>query len=462
VVAAVAFVTTAAASTGTYIVQQAGPGDGYPPLVGVGGGPLTAGPGGAEWIAAEPGTSTTPQLERLTSTGLWKLFPLPADQSTFGIRSVAAGADGALWLTVYASIDSPPSANPNVIDRMSATGVVTEYDLPAGEAAPDRIVAGPDGALWFTCAGLPANQPAIGRITTAGRMTFFPLPSDQSSLTPDAITSGHGGALWFLAQEGNATAIDEISTAGQVTELATIDGGAEDLTVGPDDAIWFVDANANTIGRMTTNGQVSSFPIPTADAEPTAIVAGPDGALWFTEYVADKLARITTAGHITEYPLSLNNGYTIAVNPEQIASGPGNTIWFAPDLSNPSAVGVVDVGGNTAITWRTIYLRGTGPPPPRPPRLTGHLPKTLRLGHGGAIALTLRFTRSGSAVVELTAYPVQSPLPQYRHMFKVRKGVNRLVLRTHGIRTGAHELFVFPLPDTAPHSPYYRGRVTLS
>src|SRR5450759_1892993 len=46
---------------------------------------------------------------------------------------------------------------------------VTVYPLPNQNAGPDRITAGPDGALWFT--EFYGNK--IGRLTTDGHLTEF-------------------------------------------------------------------------------------------------------------------------------------------------------------------------------------------------------------------------------------------------------------------------------------------------
>jgi virginiamycin B lyase len=59
------------------------------------------------------------------------------------------------------------------------------------------ITAGPDGNLWFTeDAG---NN--IGRITTTGEITEFPIPTPQSG--PHGIAVGPDGNLWFTEQTGN-------------------------------------------------------------------------------------------------------------------------------------------------------------------------------------------------------------------------------------------------------------------
>ena len=52
------------------------------------------------------------------------------------------------------------------------------------------IAAGIDGALWFTAGA------SIGRITTAGAITEYPLPDGT---VIGGITAGAHGAIWFGA-----------------------------------------------------------------------------------------------------------------------------------------------------------------------------------------------------------------------------------------------------------------------
>lgn len=64
----------------------------------------------------------------------------------------------------------------------AAAGTINEFFLPAGSGDPIGITAGPDGNLWFTA------FTAIGRITTSGGVTGFPVP--QSLSEPQFITAG--------------------------------------------------------------------------------------------------------------------------------------------------------------------------------------------------------------------------------------------------------------------------------
>ena len=93
---------------------------------------------------------------------------------------IVAGPDGALWFTEY---------NGNQIGRITTAGVITEYSAGlTTSSGPEYIAAGPDGALWFT--EELGNQ--IGRITIAGAVTEYPLASLCCS--PQYITSGPDGA----------------------------------------------------------------------------------------------------------------------------------------------------------------------------------------------------------------------------------------------------------------------------
>src|SRR5215203_2454606 len=71
-----------------------------------------------------------------------------------------------------------------------AQALTNEFPIPTANSRPAGITTGPDGALWFTERG----GDKIGRITTAGVITEFPLPTAGS---PRGITTGPDGALWF-------------------------------------------------------------------------------------------------------------------------------------------------------------------------------------------------------------------------------------------------------------------------
>ena len=254
------------------------------------------------------------------------------NSSPYGI---AAGPDGALWFTDQAGF----------VVRMTTTGAITEHAVSSTAAA--GIVAGPDGALWLT------DSTQIGRITTAGALTEFPIPTTSSG--PNGMTVGPDGRLWFA--EYNASKIGAITTSGVLTEYAlpSCCTGPVGLTTGPDGAIWFTDRFAGKIGRMTTSGAFVEFTIPTGGSQPWGIALGTDGALWFTEQNGNKIGRITTAGDFTEYPLATPNS-----QPTAIVTGPDGALWFTQYLSNQ--IGRITTAGELTeypiptASSRPVYL----------------------------------------------------------------------------------------------------------
>src|SRR5262249_42921847 len=125
----------------------------------------------------------------------------------------------------------------------SAAAQFTEFPVTS---PPGSITVGPDGALWFTESNRDFGVDRIGRITTAGVITEFPLP-----LSVDCQQFG------------------TCSPSG--------------ITAGPDGNLWFVETLGNRIKRITTSGAITEFTIPTPRSFPENITVGPDGALWFTE-----------------------------------------------------------------------------------------------------------------------------------------------------------------------------------
>ena len=225
---------------------------------------------------------------------------------------IAAGPDGALWFT-----DASRG-----IGRITTTGTITLYPVPTQSSQPWGIVAGPDGALWFT--EFSANQ--IGRSTTAGVVTEYAIPTANSG--PRLITAGPDGALWFTEETANK--IGRIDTSGAVTEypVPTASSSPDGIVAGPDGALWFAEYNGNKIGRITTAGAFTEYATPTASSGPINITTGPDGALWFTENTAYKIARVTTDGTFTEYPLPSSSSTGLS----GMTIGSDGALWFTEFL----------------------------------------------------------------------------------------------------------------------------------
>jgi virginiamycin B lyase len=176
------------------------------------------------------------------------------------------------------------SPTSHLIGRITTAGKLSHYPVPTAQAFPQSITAGPDGALWFTERG-----GKIGRITSAGAITEFAVHPPKGR-TLFGIVAGPDGALWFT--EPNDKTIGRITTAGKVTEYAVPSGHPTGIALGPDGALWFTSVVPSMVSRIDTHGAIAQYPLATSFDKPGGIAAGSDGALWFTIYSSDKIARI--------------------------------------------------------------------------------------------------------------------------------------------------------------------------
>jgi streptogramin lyase len=128
-----------------------------------------------EWIGNNVGFITT--IGRVTE------YPANLGGNTFGI---AYGKDGRMWFA------DPQNHR---IGAISTNGnALTFYQL-GPTSTPDNIIAGPDGNLYFGEYGLP-KAGRIGRITTSGVVTEFNLPAAQGFFPVLGLTV-QGGNIWF-------------------------------------------------------------------------------------------------------------------------------------------------------------------------------------------------------------------------------------------------------------------------
>jgi streptogramin lyase len=226
---------------------------------------------------------------------------------------IAAGPDRRIWYT-KSGTDAIGRKN---VQSPFAAGVDLSVPLPAG-STPWWITAGPDGNMWFT----ERDGNRIGRVTPAGVVTGFPIPTAGSQ--PTGIVAGRDGNLWFTELAGNK--IGRITPAGVITEFPIPTAGSQPMAIalGADGELWFTESAGNKIGRITRGGVITEFTVPTAAVQPWDIAAGPDGALWFTEHAANKVGRITTAGVITEFG---DATLSPSLQPAYLAAGPDGLLW---------------------------------------------------------------------------------------------------------------------------------------
>ena len=160
---------------------------------------LAAGAGGSLWFTQELAAK---QFGRISPSGVVKKFAI-AD--LFG-GSVANGPNGSIIVTGH------NGKGQNEVFRVSATGAVTRYKIPAAISNAFETYLGPaDGSLWFMDA--VSTPLKIGRITARGVAT-----SHNLSQFVRARRNGIGSMA--LGQDGNVYLLDNI---GGVFSGITVD-----------------------------------------------------------------------------------------------------------------------------------------------------------------------------------------------------------------------------------------------
>lgn len=284
---------------------------------------LTLGPDGNLWfgvnvvthVGTTPATTTTAlELAHITSAGAMTAVPLtppPAGLSYQLGRGLTLGPDGNVWTSSQPDLGNGTPTGTNDVMRITPAGVVTLYPLPTPGVFPSDFIVGADGNLWFTETDLATSQPGkIARITPSGQMTEFPVTAPQATLLPVLVRNGDN--LWFITVTFTGTA--PCPTASSTTSY----GGTCQLV-------------QTHIGRISPDGTVSLFAVPTPSIV-LGLFAGPDGNLYYVGQRPpsqkgapgnNRLGRVSPSGQIVEYQLRTDQDSAFA-----ILAGSGDTLWL--------------------------------------------------------------------------------------------------------------------------------------
>jgi virginiamycin B lyase len=255
--------------------------------------------------------------------GHWLAFKVPGGWP----NEMALGSDHNIWFTELA--DGPPQDKPK-IGKITPSGTITEYafDAPTYPDGPRAITAGATGSLWFTySAGSPSDS-FIGRVTTGGVVTQFPVPAPGcASVLNGNIAYGSDGNIWF--GDDCQRTIDRVTPDGNITSFSLAGSSSWGLVSGPDGNLWWIDANGY-IGVMSTSGAILKFEKISDPNLPYAIADGPDRKIYVILYGcgggANSIAQVTTSGKITTYPAP--SQYCN----QALAQGPDEQMWLVGDV----------------------------------------------------------------------------------------------------------------------------------
>lgn len=116
---------------------------------------IVPGPDGAMWFTEEAGG----KVGRIDSRGRIAEIPVPRAQPGAILAGLAFDRAGNLWVQQYAPAGTPDAGPDHIvrIDRAALTpgaaaapAAFTFYPVPTRGTVMHRIMAGPDGAMWFT------------------------------------------------------------------------------------------------------------------------------------------------------------------------------------------------------------------------------------------------------------------------------------------------------------------------
>jgi hypothetical protein len=150
----------------------------------------------------------------------------------------------------------------------AAPAITGKFELGTEIETNNKIVAGPDGNMWFT---LPGKK--VGKITPAGVVQEFELTKVE---TPIGIAAGPEGRIWVVGT-GKAESFLPTNPTGteQGFESALING-EPNIVLGPDGMFWV--ASTNKVAKFSPanfNGTITEVAL-TGELAPKDIdVAGP-------------------------------------------------------------------------------------------------------------------------------------------------------------------------------------------
>jgi len=256
-------------------------------------------------------------------------------------RLVAIVSSLVVGLTALGALD--------VAAAPSAAAATQIIPVPTSAAGLGRIVASPDGSVWFV--ERDANK--VGKISPTGQITEFPFPAQFPGTTVLMdLDVAPDGSVWVIYESGRNVRHMSASGATLVDgELGDSPYG-EQVRVAPDGTAWItMSYDVDYVVRVVGN---QLFEDPNAPPCVDALGEAADGSMWCRTSSGLTHLNSTASGGVT-YPV---NNY--AAYPYAIAAGPVGSIWFGRYLSgtfvtSPSdgEVGYLDAGSGQVTAFDT-------------------------------------------------------------------------------------------------------------
>lgn len=280
-------------------------------------GRMVLGSDGNAWLIERNQT-----IARVSPSGALKEFALPA--ADYNLGGIAADRSGGVWVSDFMN---------GALWRVDvATGAARKFVIPAPHSQPQGLAAGLDGMIWYT----DISRPIVGRLDPqTGAFKEYVVPGRGGT---SAVTVGPDGAVWFsLAnQDIWMGRLDPATGAFKEYRIPHVNinnnppgtNAPSYLIAGPGGNIWFSINNSNTngeyVGYVTPQGAVHEL---TVDGGPYALAPGPDGNMWFTN-LDGTLDRVVPDGTITKVLVANSDASEMM----GLVLGPDQRLWTAYEI----------------------------------------------------------------------------------------------------------------------------------
>ena len=211
---------------------------------------IVSGPGGDLWFGYNNNDIVIYGQDfvgRMTTAGAVTLIPV-SSLSIHGplyVSSLAAGADGNLWFTQELAKKH--------FGQISPSGVVKKFSI--ADLLGGSVANGPNGSIIVT--GHNSNgQNEVFRVSATGAVTRYKIPAAISNAFETYLGSADG-SLWFTDAVSTPLKIGRINTGGEATThnlsqfVRARRNGIGSMALGQDGNLYFLDNIARVFSGIT-------------------------------------------------------------------------------------------------------------------------------------------------------------------------------------------------------------------
>ncbi len=217
------------------------------------------------------------------------------------VVAIVAGPPGTMWF-----YDGQPNSPPILIGKPSAfgtiataTGAIVEFPTPNAVApvvlTESMAFVGADAALWFA----DGKNAAIGRVDASGNYTSVPIADPSSpNLVPHRVVAGPDGKVWYAASnlglgQSFIGTVDPSTKAVARYQQGAIAGEFEALIVGSDKNLCLSSYAAIGVVNPTTHAIYEYTTLLPQFGVATDLVDRGDRALWILDNGWGQIGKVT-------------------------------------------------------------------------------------------------------------------------------------------------------------------------